>query len=226
MKTTGEILKEYRNRNNLNVRDLAEKIGVSQTFITRIETNQNKVSEKVLEVLRVILPKLEYKEILEYEDYRNTPDFIRREIDELHRKELSKKRKVVSEVGEIPFFSDIRASAGVGCLNGDTNSDQYIEVPKKFAKRGNVAIRVYGDSMYPEIQDDDIVIVDTCEVEYCQNKIVIVNYKDELFVKKIRKINDLVMLESSNPYYKPIKIEGTEDFKIIGRVVHLEREYI
>ncbi len=225
MKTTGEILKEYRDRNSITARDLADKIGVSQTFYTKIENNKSKVSEKVLEVLRILLPKEEYLGVLEYEDYRNTPNFIRKEITALHMKEMRKKRKVISEVGEIPYFPDINASAGTGCLNEEVATDEYIEVPKKYAKLGHIAIRVSGDSMYPEIQDEDVVVINTCSKECMQKRIMVVNYQDELYIKKIFMEDDKIFLQSTNPFYKPIEVEADELFYVVGQVVHLERFY-
>ena len=224
MRKTGEILKGYREKNGVTAKDFAVKIGVSQTFYTKIENEQNKVSEKVFEILRMVLPKDLFIEILKYEEYRSTPKFVQKELESIEILEKSESRRVVSEVGEIPFFSDVTASAGFGCYNDDCGVVDYIEVPKEFSKPGNIAIKVSGDSMYPEIQDGDIAIVNTKELEHTRKRIMIVQYDDELYIKKIKDTSEGMFLESINPFYKDIEISG-EDYKIMGRVVYLERKY-
>ncbi|MBP6117518.1 MAG: S24 family peptidase [Neisseriaceae bacterium] len=83
------------------------------------------------------------------------------------------------------------------------------------------ALFIRGDSMQPELNDWDLVIVDTSDVEIIDGEIYAVTYKNQLFIKKLIRGTDGIQLISTNPIYPPVCITDTEatPLVILGRKV-------
>lgn len=111
MKKSSEIIKEFRRERHLSAAALAEKIGISQVFLTKIENEQKKISEKVLESLKEILPEASYKAIVEYENFINTPEPIQKELAELRKLSAREKRHYGDFMNEATmYFTDSKIS--------------------------------------------------------------------------------------------------------------------
>lgn len=80
MKTTGEILKKYREDNKYTVVELALKLNISQVLLTYLENNKRNLSDSVFEQMQKVFPKNICDEIKAYEDYKKTPDSIKKKI--------------------------------------------------------------------------------------------------------------------------------------------------
>ncbi|QDK80857.1 translesion error-prone DNA polymerase V autoproteolytic subunit [Spirosoma sp. KCTC 42546] len=79
-------------------------------------------------------------------------------------------------------------------------------------------VRVTGDSMTGDrIEPGDVLIVD-CSRPPADGKIVIVWYDGGHAVKRIRYVDKLIVLESSNPRYLPIYVHPGENFSVLGVV--------
>ena len=99
-----------------------------------------------------------------------------------------------------------------------------IEVSKEFIKSNEeyLALKIKGDSMFPVLFEDDIVLVQKQnDFENGDIVVAIVN-GDEATVKKAKKSNDSILLQPLNTNYEPL-IFNKEDIeklpiKIIGIV--------
>lgn len=72
-KIIGKILKEYRIKSNLTQEDLAEKLGISFKYISRIENGNNGVkTETLINYMRIlsISPNILFKQFLEDTDIK------------------------------------------------------------------------------------------------------------------------------------------------------------
>jgi len=109
--------------------------------------------------------------------------------------------------------------------------EKTVEFLKKF-EGGKFAVEVRGDSMEPTLHDGDFVVFkpyvgDGSDIP--NGKVVVVrNHSGELIVKRLIKINGLIMLTSDNPKYPPIPPEQikTEDLRIVGVAVKIVREIL
>ncbi|MEA2017795.1 MAG: LexA family transcriptional regulator [Campylobacterota bacterium] len=124
----------------------------------------------------------------------------------------------------IKYYEDIRASAGIGCIN-DECIPAYIQLIPTIlplsSKSNNIeAIKVYGDSMTGTIQDNDIIFIDKNKSQVLNGKIYVVYMCDEVYVKRIFKDpkTKSLILKSDNPIYPQFEVT-CEDFKIIGQVI-------
>lgn len=105
------------------------------------------------------------------------------------------------------------------------------EIDEEMARRGDyIGLRVKGDSMYPEIKDGDIAIIrrqDT--IETGDIAVVFVN-GDEATIKKIKKMDDGIMLIGFNTaVYEPHFYNRDEiaylPVKVYGKLVEVRRKF-
>ncbi|MDQ7067760.1 MAG: S24 family peptidase [Sulfurimonas sp.] len=121
----------------------------------------------------------------------------------------------------IPFYSEINASAGHGCINGEceaTNITISKDMLPSFSTKIE-AIRVSGNSMTPTIEDEDIVFIDKNQTDPINGKIYVVYLCEEVYIKRLfiePKTKDII-LNSDNPIFPQLKAD-CEDFRIIGLV--------
>lgn len=214
MKTSGEILREFRKNNKITMVMLAELLNCSQQFITQLEIGNRKLSSEKLEILRNIMGISQYNELINAIAYERVKDLPQLEILD----------KATIPLYKIPYFSDLQASAGYGHIN--ENSDQeYIEVPATLKSPYNIAVKVTGDSMEPEFKDGDIVIINTCLTEVKFDKYFVVNYDDFVYLKQFIKKSGKYYLHSVNPYYPDLEIKDCDRLRVIGQVITVSRNY-
>jgi repressor LexA len=124
----------------------------------------------------------------------------------------------------LPYYENIKASAGTGCINYEC-SNKHIKIPKSFIPnlknlKNLEVIKVSGDSMENTFFNDDLIIIDKDKNEAKTNKIFVVLYENELFVKRIFLIpKDKILLNSDNNFYPAMEVNKDNQFKIIGQVV-------
>ncbi|ECQ8698852.1 LexA family transcriptional regulator [Campylobacter jejuni] len=122
----------------------------------------------------------------------------------------------------IPFFENVRASAGSGTYN-DEESTQALGLSKSFLRECfglysfiNLSVILgQGDSMTPTLPENCYLLIQQGEV--AEGEICVTRIEDELYVKRLQKRPKLKLL-SDNKAYEPINLEG-ENFEILGRVV-------
>ncbi|MHD0317065.1 LexA family transcriptional regulator [Fusobacterium ulcerans] len=217
---------------NKKLTEMHQETGISTSYLTDIRKGRHIPSEEKLEkIIKSLLLNPEEESILKKAWLSTkTPAFAKAlDIENKREKELIKVIEVLrhdARHSKVPFFRDIAASAGYGCFtNEEIFNCEYIEVPNKYAKKGNIAICVNGDSMEPEIKQNDIIVVNTNEQEFVNKKIVVVQYQEMLYLKKLLIEEDDIFLVSINPFYPRKLIENLDELKIIGKVIYLCRNY-
>jgi len=89
-----------------------------------------------------------------------------------------------------------------------------------------VFMDVVGDSMEPGICDGDTVLVDQSYTRVDSHSVLAVGVEDAIYLKRVERCGDGILLHSDNLGYAPMEIFGDEleNFRIIGRVVWLCRD--
>lgn len=134
----------------------------------------------------------------------------------------------------VDYYPEIYGSCGSGTLVV-SEQKELIQVPKKFftafspVKKYSV-VKAKGESMRPTLQPDDKLIIEHWNGEQIiDNEIYIFCYKDEIFVKRlIKNIDEIIILsDNDEAVYRPrfIEKEETNNILIIGRIVGLMREF-
>lgn len=116
-------------------------------------------------------------------------------------------------LGRVPAGQPLEAIADV---------EDYLAVDEAIAKSANFALRVKGDSMFPEINDGDVVLVQSTNVAQNGDVVVATVDDNEATVKRLRRVGGDVYLQPANPAY-PI-IRG-KDITVVGRVTSLLRTF-
>lgn len=132
----------------------------------------------------------------------------------------------------IPILGTSRAgipNLAIEEVNYD-DPDEWEEIDPKLAKTGTyLALRIKGDSMQPDLNDNDIVIVKS-QSDANNGDIVIAKVNgDEACCKKLFKNNDGIILHSLNPAYPPMFFSQSDihdkPVTIIGKVIELRRKF-
>lgn len=130
-------------------------------------------------------------------------------------------------VQQIPVLGSIPAGVPIEAVEDIIG---YEEIPADWLKGGReyFALRIKGDSMYPDYQDGDIVIVrkqSTCDSG--DDCVVIINETDAT-LKRVHKLPDGIELEAINRMYGRRKYTYDEiksiPIAILGVVVELRRK--
>ncbi len=127
---------------------------------------------------------------------------------------------------------EARLSAGNGSLLTSKEIDGYYAFKSEWLrKKGNpktmVLVRVSGDSMSPEIEDEDNVLIDENQKDVLPGKKYAVGIDDEVYIKYIDRIPGKYILRSVNRQYAPIEVDMLDEsrnVRIIGRMLWLARE--
>ncbi len=131
----------------------------------------------------------------------------------------------------LDYYPDVFGSCGSGVF-ALSETKERINVPKSsFITFSDVkkysVINAYGDSMQPFIQDKDKLIVEHWEGEQIiDNRVYVFCYGEEIFVKRLVKNIDQVIIKSDNTLYQPRCIEKQQlnELFIIGQIVGLMRD--
>lgn len=202
------------------------------------------IDEKINSLQNLIKRKITYEElapILGVESgnairnwkYRKRPlkDFEIQKIDDAFNIVSTEQNKTSDSV-TLDYYPDIFGSCGNGVFELSQEKDQII-VPKKafFEKFSPVkqysVINAKGNSMMPLFYDNDKLIVEHWNGEQIiDNKPYIFCYKDEIFIKRLAKNVDQLMIISENKDYDIRKLTGNQlkDVNIIGQIVGLMRD--
>lgn len=133
----------------------------------------------------------------------------------------------------VDFYPDIYASCGKGGLIASDNKETLAMpinlIPTKITKNKTYSIiKVKGNSMSPEIQDGDMVLIEHYEGEQIiDNAIYLFMYENEVFVKRLSKNINEVIITSDNKDYPQIILRKDEinHLYIIGKVFGFARKY-
>lgn len=126
----------------------------------------------------------------------------------------------------IPFFSEIKASAGYGYTNDEHCPMELITIPRAILPTmlgisKLEAIRVFGDSMYPNIKENDIAFVTRNISDIESGRIYIIKKDDmqDLYIKRLFKTKaEQVIVKSDNPLY-PEEIYKIDEIEIVAKLI-------
>ncbi|EAH9935874.1 helix-turn-helix domain-containing protein [Campylobacter jejuni] len=215
-------IKNAREAKNLTQLELAKSSGVSLDSIKRYETKESNITiHNLIKIAKVLDIDLNY--------FANVPKLslslsskMSLSQDKYVPKLENQQEALSDDMINIPFFENVRASAGSGAYN-DEESTQALGLSKSFLRECfglysfiNLSVILgQGDSMTPTLPENCYLLIQQGEV--AEGEICVTRIEDELYVKRLQKRPKLKLL-SDNKAYEPINLEG-ENFEILGRVV-------
>jgi repressor LexA len=197
--TIGQLIKQSRKEKGITQNELAKRIGVSAGAISRWESGD------IENMRRDRIEKLA-------DALGIDPNII---IGIEPNKEMD---------GNIPILGRVAAGIPIDAVEEIIG---YEEIPKRLlAYASYFALKIRGESMQPNIQDSDIVIVRKQE-SASDGDIVIaqVNHDEEATCKRLKMYRDQIMLLSDNPAYSP-QVYDANDVHIVGVVTEVRRKLI
>ncbi len=204
--TIGERIKRLREEHNMSQTELAEKLNTSKQNLYKYENGiiTNIPSDKIKMIAQIYDVSPSY--IMGWDsEPSNISDII---IDDIYK---------------IPVFESV--SAGFGSFASSEIIDYLPMVIKNPAEvPDTLAIVVSGDSMYPKIEDGDIVVVRKQDYVDSGSIAVVIKDNEDGLVKKIEFGKDYLELISINPMYPPQRFEREEMNRI--RVVGLVKKIV
>lgn len=213
----GERIKARRKEIGMSAEQVADKLGVSPATIYRYESNDiaNMRIDKLEPIADVLHTTPAY--LMGWEDEKTNNNTIDDKINSAFNVLDNKYLR------QIPVYESV--SAGFGAYADNTILEYMpLYIRCDYEAENTLCIKVVGDSMYPKIEDGDIIQVEKQEsVDSGQIAVVLLD-GDEGFVKKVIYGADWIELHSFNPEYKTMKFIGPEVQRI--RVVGLVKKVI
>jgi len=221
--SVGERIKQLRELLGLTQTEFASRIGLTYKMLGLYEKGKYEPSEKVLRLIS--------------STFGVSYEWLKEGKGEMWvRKDKALLEGAGARLNEFPerlFRIPVVGDAGVGFPKSpaDIKLVGYILVSKEtLQKGGRFAIQVRGDSMEPTLHNGDFLVFkpyvgDGSDIP--SGKIVVVrNIGGELIVKRLVRINGLILLTSDNPKYPPIPPERAEEeeLRIVGVAIKIVRE--
>ncbi len=212
IKEMGEYLKNLRENKGLSTREVYELSKVSNSYLSLVENGHRRASAVVLKKLAPVYG-VDYLDLYVKAGYADLAEY-----------EKNKKNKN-DRFGNPVVILNVLGTVKAG-YNGVIQEEiiDTIEVSKEFIKSNEeyLALKIKGDSMFPVLFEDDVVLVQKQE-DFDNGDIVVALINgDEATVKKAKKSNNSILLQPLNNNYEPL-IFSKEDIekipiKIIGIV--------
>ncbi len=139
-----------------------------------------------------------------------------------YRKDSAGEKEKINNLVPIISYAD----AGEGFNYTDQSypvgaADEYVAKPVDLRDPSAYALRVKGDSMFPKLDEGDIIIVSP-QQEAKSNKLAVVRTKKgEVYLKKVILTQNNMLLQSINPNYAPMSL-SFNDIKFIHPVVWIK----
>ena len=197
-----EIIKKRRKELGLTLKQVAEKLGVSESLISRYESNdvKNMGIDKIIPLAKVL---------------DTTPAFLMGWENKKEEKSNLNIDTINTDYMMIPLYESI--SAGYGASNSE-----FIEMIPVFGLKKNgttyFAVKVEGDSMEPKIPNGSTIIIKK-DIAIEVGEIGAFNLNDENFVKQKKLVKDKLILHSFNLAYEDKVVNEFDDFIEYGKVV-------
>ncbi len=216
-------IKSIRKSLKLTQKEFADKLNTHSQTISRYE--KGKLTPSV-DFLFSLTDKLKVnptwlltgKGKMFFDDNYNFPE------EALQKKE-SENNDLKDNFSLIPMV-EARLSAGGGSFITSDNVENYYAFRNDWLTKMKIKpekaflMKVIGDSMADLINDGDVVLIDTLDKYFYEGKIYAIAFDDTIFIKKIFRDIDKIILKSENQNYSDIVIDKSEIDKlnIIGRI--------
>lgn len=203
-------LKQLRNERGISQRQLAEFLKVAPSTISMYENGQREPNFEVLESLA---------------------DFFNVDLNYLLGK-TNKTTKIIldsesSKGIQIPVLGTVPAGIPITAVEDIID---YEEIPKSWENQGEFfGLKIKGDSMYPTLENGDVVIVKKQSTADNGDTIIVMVNGDDATCKRYERSETGIMLIPNNSAYNPVFYTNEEiealPLTIIGKVVELRRKF-
>jgi SOS-response transcriptional repressor LexA len=216
-------VKELLREKGWTTKILAEKTGMSESYLTHIKNGTRRWNE---DSLRKLSQAFEISPIDLFAEHRQRTDDIDKNVSMPEQSDLELQVKVVPVVGEVPS----NPSPYNNQLMQVTTGYKDIFVPVfNSADNAMFALCVESNAMAPAFVKGDFLIVSP-EVWTRSGDVAAVEFGNDTPTKAIMQVTyteDFIVLESVNHKQPPIAlVRGKDHFRIIGRVIQRSQKFV
>jgi phage repressor protein C with HTH and peptisase S24 domain len=223
MSSTTLRVKELLRQKGWTTKILAEKTGLSESYLTHIKNGTRRWNE---DSLRKLANAFEMSPIDLFAQHRQRTDNIDSNISMPEKSDVQLQVQIVPVVGDIPSnpspYNNQLMQVTSGC------KDMFVPVLNK-ADASMFALLLNSNHLAPTFEKGDLLIISP-EVWTRSGDIAAIEYGNDNPVKAIMKVTfaeDFIVLESVNFKQAPIALmRGKDHFRIIGRVISRHQNFI
>lgn len=214
-------VKELLREKGWTTKILAEKTGMSESYLTHIKNGTRRWNE---DSLRKLANAFEISPIDLFAQRRQRTDDIDKNVSMPEKSDVELKVQVVPVVGEIPSNPSPYNNQLMQITTG--YKDVFVPVLNS-SDTSMFALCVENNAMAPSYVKGDYLIISP-EVWTRSGDVASVEYGNETPVKGIMTVTyteDFIVLESVNHKQPPIAlVRGKDHFRIIGRVISRQQK--
>jgi phage repressor protein C with HTH and peptisase S24 domain len=223
MSSTALRVKELLREKGWTTKILAEKTGMSESYLTHIKNGTRRWNEHSLKKLAAAF---EVSPIDLFAQRRQRTDEINSTVSMPAQADVQLNVHIVPVVGDIPSnpspYNNQLMQVTSGC------KDMFVPI-LNCADSSMFALKLNSNALAPTFEKGDLLIISP-ETWTRSGDIAAVEYGNEVPVKAIMKVTyteDFVVLESVNFKQAPTAlIRGKDHFRIIGRVIERHQNFI
>ena len=218
--TFANRLKKALDYNNMKPVELARKTNINKSLISSYLSGVCKAKQDKLDLIAKTLGVSEAW-LMGYDVDMDRDWFEDTDIDN------GEIVRVQSNVVKIPILGKVPAGIPIEAIEDILG---YEEIPYDWIKNGNkyFALRVNGDSMYPDYRTGDIIIIkQQPDCESGDDCVVMVNGDDATFKRVIKQEKNLI-LKPLNNEYEPYSFNEydimTKPVRVVGVAIEVRRK--
>src|SRR5579872_6641557 len=215
-------VKELLREKGWTTKILAEKTGMSESYLTHIKNGTRRWNE---DSLRKLAQAFEISPIDLFAKHRQRTDDIDKNVSMPEKSDLELQVQVVPVVGDIPSNPSPYNNQLMQITTG--YKDVFVPVFNS-ADNAMFAVCVENNAMAPTFIKGDYLIVSP-EVWTRSGDIAAVEFGNDTPIKAVMQVTyteDFIVLESVNHKQPPIAlVRGKDHFRIIGRVIQRSQKF-
>lgn len=225
--TFANRLKKALEMNNMKPVELANKTGINKSLISNYLSGTFKAKQDKLTMMAEVLGVSEGW--LMGFDVDIDRDWLPDNLEDISDIKIDNARYIetTTKTVKIPLLGKVPAGIPIEAIE-DTLG--FVEIPASMLRGGKdyFALKVEGDSMYPEYMSGDTIIVkQQPDCESGDDCIVMVNGDDATF-KRVIKQEKSIILKPLNNNYEPYSFDEydilTKPVKIVGVAIEVRRK--
>ncbi len=216
-------VKELLRENGWTTKILAEKTGMSESYLTHIKNGTRRWNE---DSLAKLADAFDVSPLDLFAQRRQRTDEVKSSVTLPEKSQVDVQVQVVPIVGDIPSNPSPYNNQLTQVTTG--YKDEFVPVINR-SDVAMFALKLNNNALAPTFEKNDILIISP-EVWTRSGDIAAVEYGNDTPVKGIMKVtysDDFIVLESVNYKQAPIAlVRGKDHFRIVGRVIQRVQNYV
>ncbi len=203
------FLNNVKEDRNFGHDQLAMKAGLNGSVLHRMLNGQvRKANPFHLRAIADAL-RIDYKILYQIVGYMDSPDLLEKSTDNLVLGQFER---------DIPVYSKVHIGSGGQLKYGEVL--EYITIPRLGTGNETFGIKLNNDSMEGTIPNEATILVKK-DVKVNNNEIGIFIYKNNLFIRRLKQGEDILVLQTNKYNDDLIFIKDKESFYTVGKVVEV-----